>query len=249
MITDGPVIKNEEIERLMNVEQNRDKVLDSIIYLKEHDVDVSPWTNAVIKDPRRTDKRRIDILKSAFVQKNKEWVYVVKEDVVQREISELINIIQSKQEGYEMIVDMFDAILNDERIDKIVRDILSQKSLDEQKNLPLSLMTRAISSFEQNINKLTIPNDINILQLVATYGSDSGEDGVWGIINPILADGKNQKQETINAALRVLSSFSKMTKEHADALAGNVKALPSSKITAELKNEILAFTNAFALGT
>lgn len=241
LITDGPVISNAEIEKFMKVEANRDKVLDTIIFLKRQGVDVSTWTNAIIKDTCRTDVRRIDILKETFVRKGEDGTYEVNENVVKDEISELIKLIQAHVEGYELLIEMLNGILNDERVDKIVREILSNKTLEEQKQLPHPLMQRAISSFEKRLGQLSIDNDVNILQLIASNGSSEGIDGVWSIINPVLADGKVQQPNTINNAIKILLSISKMTKEQADALSGNVKALPTSKITEEKKKEILEY--------
>ena len=241
LITNGAVISNAEVERFMKVDANHDKVLESLIYLKGQGVDVSTWTNAVLTDQRRTDIRRIEILKSTFVKKNEEGSYEVADNVVKSEVNELINIIQSKAEGYEALTKMFEDVLNDERINKLVREVLATKKLEDQKLLPPSLMQRATESFEHHIQELTIPKDVNVLQIIATHGSDEGIDGVWSLINPILADGKNQSPNTINGAIQVLLSFSRMTKQQADALIGNVKALQANKISEEKKKEILKY--------
>ena len=241
LITDGSVISNAEIERFMEVEQNHDRILDAIMYLKGQGKDITTWTNAVIKDSRRTDIRRVEILKFAFVQKGNEGQYEVDEAVVKNEIAELINVIQRNEDGSNSVVEMLQSIIVDERVDQIVRSILSQKTLDEQKQLPVVLMHRAITSFEKNINALGIPGDINVLQLLESHGSESGMEGVWEKVNPILADGKNQSQANVNGAIQILLSFSKLTKDQADALAANVKTLPAGKLAEEKKKEVLGF--------
>ena len=241
LITDGPVISNAEIERYMKVEANRDKVLDSLMYLKGQGVDVATWTNAVITDPRRTDIRRIGILESTFIQKSTEDTYEVADNVVKNEVAELINIIQSKSEGYEALTTMFEEVLGDERINQLVREVLARKKLEDQKQLPPSLMQRATESFELHIQELTIPKDVNVFQIIATHGSDEGIEGVWSIINPILADGKNQNQKNIDGAIQILLSFSRLTNQQADALTGNVKALPANKVSDAKKQEILKY--------
>lgn len=136
---------------------------------------------------------------------------------------------------------MLQNIIEDERVDQIVRSILSQKTLDEQKQLPVVLMQLAIASFEKNVNALSIPNDINVLQLIASNGSKAGMEGVWEKVNPILADGKNQSQASLNGAIQILLSFSKLTKDQTDALAANVKTLPAGKLANDKKNEVLNF--------
>ena len=241
LITDGSVISNAEIERYMKVEANRDKVLDSLMYLKGQGVDVSIWTNAVITDPRRTDIRRIEILKSTFIQKSPEDTYEVVDNVVKNEVAELINIIQSKGEGHETLTAMFEDVLGDERINRLVREVLATKKLEDQKQLPPSLMQRATESFEQHIQELAVPKDVNVLQIIATHGSDEGIEGVWSVINPILADGKNQNQNNIDGAIQILLSFSRLTNQQADSLTGNVKALPANKVTEEKKQDILKY--------
>lgn len=241
LVTDGPVVSNAEIERFTEVEDNRDKFLEKLMFLKGQGIDVSTWTNTVIKDSRRTDVKRIEILKDTFRRKDKKGAYEVSDNVVKNEISEMIKLIQTHAEGQDILVEMFKDLLNDERIDRMVREILAGKSLEEQKQLPLSLMQRAISSFEKNIGQLSIDNDINILQLIASQGSSEGLEGVWGIINPLLADGKNIQPKSINNAIHVLLSFSKMTKEQAEALAGNVKALPTNKLPDDKKKEVLQY--------
>lgn len=241
LVADGPVISNAEIERYMKVENNRDKVLDSLMYLKGQGVDVSIWANAVITDPRRTDIRRIEILKSTFIQKSPEDTYEVADNIVKNEVAGFINIIQAKGEGHETLMTMFEEILDDERINRLVREVLTTKKLEDQKQLPPSLMQRATESFEQHIQELAVPRDVNVLQIIATHGSDEGIEGVWSIINPILADGKNQKQDSINGAIQILLSFSRFTNQQADALTGNVKALPSNKLSDEKKKELLKY--------
>lgn len=241
LISDGPIVSNAEIERFTEFEANRDKVLETLMYLKGQGIDVSAWTDVVIRDQRRTDIKRIEILKDTFTHKAKDGTYEVKNVIVKNEITEFINLIQSHADGYEQLVEMFDSLLSDERIDMIVREILSGKTLEEQKRLPLSLMKRAIASFEQNIAQLNIDKDINVCQLIASNGSSEGIEGVWEIINPILADGKNRQPQTINHAIQVLQAISKMTNEQAEALAGNVKALPSNKLSEEKKEEVLKY--------
>ena len=240
-ISDGPVVSNAEIERFMKTEQNRDRILDALMILKGQGKDICTWTNAVITDLRRIDTRRIELLRYSFVQKDEEGNYEVSDDIVKNEIGELINVIQRNEDGSNSVVEMLQSIIEDERVDQIVRSILSQKTLDEQKQLPVVLMQRAITSFEKNINALGIPGDINILQLIASNGSESGVEGVWGIVNPILADGKNQPPANVNGAIQILLSFSKLTKDQADALAANVKTLPAGKLAEEKKKEVLGF--------
>ena len=240
-ISDGPVVSNAEIERFMKTEQNYDRILDALMILKGQGKDICTWTKAVITDLRRIDTRRIELLRYAFVQKDEEGNYKVSDDVVKNEIGELINVIQRNEDGSNSVVEMPQSIIEDERVDQIVRSILSQKTLDEQKQLPVVLMQRAITSFEKNINALGIPGDINILQLIASNGSESGVEGVWGIVNPILADGKNQPPANVNGAIQILLSFSKLTKDQADALAANVKTLPAGKLAEEKKKEVLGF--------
>ena len=241
LIADGPVVSNAEIERFMKVEQNRDRIFDSLMYLKGQGKDVSTWTNAIITDSRRTDIRRIELLKFAIVQKDGEGQYEVNEDVVGNEIAELINVIQRNEEGANLIVDMLQEVLENERIDQVVRNILSQKTLDEQRQLPTALMQRAITSFEKNIQALTIHDDVKVLQLIASRGSAEGIDGVWAKVNPVLADGKSQPQANINSAIQILLSFSKLTKDQADALAANVKILPTAKLAEDRKKEVLEY--------
>lgn len=241
LITTGPIIVNDELKRFMAIDANKDRILDALIELKEQGVDVTPWVNAVIFDNRRTDIRRVDLLKHAFIFKDSKGAYAVPDDVVKKETNELISIIQTDSEGCEILVSMFEDILDDERIDILVREILSGKSIDELKRLPDSLMQRAIASFEKNIAQLSIDKDANILQLIASNGSSEGIEGVWGTINPILADGKNKQPKVINNAIQVLLSFSKITEEQAEALAGNVKALPAAKLSDEKKEEVLNY--------
>lgn len=240
-ISDGPVVSNAEIERFMKTEQNCDRILDALMILKGQGKDICTWTKAVITDLRRIDTRRIELLRYSFVQKDEEGNYKVSDDVVKNEIGELINVIQRNEDGSNSVVEMLQSIIEDERVDQIVRSILSQKTLDEQKQLPVVLMQRAITSFEKNINALGIPGDINILQLIASNGSESGVEGVWGIVNPILADGKNQPPANVNGAIQILLSFSKLTKDQADALAANVKTLPAGKLAEEKKKVVLGF--------
>lgn len=239
-ISDGPIISCDEIIRFMKVESNRDLIFDSLVYLKDEGVDVTTWAKAVIKDTRRTDMHRIELLENVFTQKNKDEEYIIQDADVKHEIGELINLIQAKVDGFDAIVSMFNRVLSDERIDKIVRDILSTKTLEEQKQLPLSLMQRAIDSFEQNVDQLDIQKDLNIFILIVSKGSDNGLASVWSKINPILADSKSPNQ-IINNACQILLSFDRLTKDQADALAGNVNTLPTDRITEEKKKEILAF--------
>lgn len=241
LITDGPVISNAEIEKFMKVEANRDKILNTLTYMKEQGVDVSTWAGAVLIDSRRTDVRRIELLKTSFVQKTEEGNYAVADNTVKQESTELINLIQAKAEGYETLITMFDEILDDERMNRIVREVLATKNLEDQKQLPPSLMQRATETFEQHIQELAVPKDVNVLQIIATHGSEEGLDGVWGIINPILADGKTGNQKAIEGAIQILLSFRKFNAQQAEALAGNVKALPAKKVTEENKSEILKY--------
>lgn len=245
VISNGPVVGNVEIERFMKVEQNRDRVLDALMKLNGKGKDISTWANAIITDNRRTDSRRLHLLKEAFVKKSIEGEYEVPENVVKKEVAELIGVVQRNEENIDGVVNMLEGLLGDERIDKVVREILSGKTLEEQKRLPLSLMQRAIASFEQNIQNLSVQNDTNILQLIAANGSDEGIEGAWGLVNPILADGKNKPQGIINKALQVLMSFSRLTKEQAEALTGNVKAMPEGKISDENRKEVMAFLESF----
>lgn len=239
-ISDGPVVSCDEVIRFMKVESNHDLILESLIDLKRGGVDVTSWGKAVIKDKRRTDVRRLELLENLFTQKNKDEEYIIQDADVKHEIGELINLIQAKVDGFDAIVSMFNRVLSDERIDKIVRDILSTKTLEEQKQLPLSLMQRAIDSFEQNVDQLDIQKDLNIFILIVSKGSDNGLANVWSKINPILADSKSPNQ-IINNACQILLSFDRLTKDQADALAGNVNTLRADKITEEKKKEILAF--------
>lgn len=241
IISDGPVVLNGEIEKFSEVEANRDAVLEALMYIKGQGIDVSTWTNAVLKDPRRTDVKRIEILKETMIRKAENGTYEVAEKQVKSEIVEMVNLIQIQAEGYELLVEMFNTILNDERIDRLVREILSGKTLDELKQLPESLMQRAIVSFEKNMTQLSIDKDVNIFQLIASRGSSEGMESVWSIINPILADGKNRQLKVINNAIQVLKSFSKLTVEQAEALAGNVKALPATKLSEENKEVVLNY--------
>ena len=243
-ISDGPVISCDEIIRFMKVESNHDLIFDSLVNLKDEGVDVTTWAKAVIKDTRRTDMHRIELLENVFTKKNKDDKYVVQDVDVKQEIGELINLIQTKVDGSNAIIAMFDRVLSDERVDRIVREIMTTKSLNEQKQLPLSLMQRAIDSFERNVDKLDLQNDLNVFLLIASLGSDNGLASVWSIINPILADSKSPKQ-TINNACQILLSFDRLTKDQADALAGNVNTLPADKITEEKKGEILAFLKKY----
>lgn len=241
IISDGPVVSNGEIEKFIEVEANRDAVLEALMYIKAQGIDVATWTNAVLKDPRRTDVKRIEILKDTMIRKAENGTYEVAEKQVKSEIVEMVNLIQTQAEGYELLVEMFNTLLNDERVDRLVREILSGKSLDELKQLPDSLMQRAIASFEKNITQLSIEKDVNILQLIASNGSSEGIESVWGIINPILADGKNRQPKVLNNAIQALKSFSKLTVEQAEALAGNVKALPVTKLSDDNKEEVLNY--------
>ena len=241
LITDGPVISNAEIEKFMKVEANRDKILNTLTYMKEHGVDVSTWAGAVLTDPRRTDVRRIELLKASFGQKTEEGNFAVADNSVKTETAELINIIQAKAEGYETLITMFDEILDDERMNRIVREVLATKNLEDQKQLPPSLMQRATESFEQHIQELAVSKDVNVLQIIATHGSEEGLDGVWGIINPILANGKTGNQKDLDGAIQILLSFRKFTSQQAEALIGNVKALPANKVTEDNKSEILKY--------
>ena len=135
----------------MKTEQNRDRILDALMILKGQGKDICTWTNAVITDLRRIDTRRIELLRYSFVQKDEEGNYEVSDDIVKNEIGELINVIQRNEDGSNSVVEMLQSIIEDERVDQIVRSILSQKTLDEQKQLPVVLMQRAITSFEKII--------------------------------------------------------------------------------------------------
>ena len=247
LITDGPVISNAEIERFIKVEDNRDKVLNTLMYLKEQGIDVSIWTNAVLTDPRRLDVRRIEILKSTFVRKEEDGAYVVADNLVKSEIVELINIIQTKADGHEALTAMLEEILEDDRVNRIVREVLATKNLEDQKQLPPSLMQRATESFERHIQELSLPKDVNVLQIIASHGSDDGIDGVWGIINPILADCKTGNQKIIDSAIQILFSFKKFTAQQAEALVGNVKAMPTNKVPEPKKQEIQKFIEGHIL--
>lgn len=244
-ISDGPVISNAEIERFMKIEKNHDRILDALMILKGQGKDICTWTNAVITDLRRLDTRRLELLKYSFVQKDEEGNYEVSDDVVKKEIGELINAIQRNEDGSISVVEMLQSIIEDERVDQIVQSILSKKTLDELKQLPVVLMQRAIVFFENNVNALSITDDTNVFQLIASQGSDNGIDGVWGRLNPIFADGKNQPQTLIDNAIDILFSFSKLSKAQADALAGNLKTLPTAKINDDRRKEVLLFLKRF----
>lgn len=105
----------------------------------------------------------------------------------------------------------------------------------------MSLKKKAISSFDNNIGKLIIPTDENMLQLIAVNGSDVGIEEVWAKVNPILANSKNQPQNVINSAIQILLFCTKLYMTQPDALAGNIKALTLSKCSDEKKKEILLF--------
>ena len=105
-------------------------------------------------------------------------------------------------------------------------------------------MQRAINSFELNVDQLDIQKDLNVFLLIVSRGSDNGLANVWSVINPILADSKSSNQ-SINNACQILLSFDRLTKDQADALAGNVNTLPVDKITEEKKGEILAFLKKY----
>lgn len=225
----------------MKVDANRDRVLDTLMFLKVNGVDVSTWAGAVLTDLRRTDVRRIEILKVSFVQKSEEGSYVVADNTVKKETAELINLIQTKTEGHEALTSMFEEVLDDERMNRIVREVLATKNLEDQKQLPPSMMERATETFEQHIQELSVLKDVNVLQIIATHGSDEGIDGVWGIINPVLANGKTGNQKDIEGAIQILMSFKKFNPQQAEALTGNVKSLPSNKVTEEKKKEILKY--------
>lgn len=216
-LTKETVSSVDTINKILQTQTNRSVVNGKLLaLLKDTDLSLSPYFNIILQDSTYDDNA-ITLLKRSLLYE-KSGVYSVSDESAKNKLKTILDLVHNDDNRKLQLINLLDELVPEDRISKLLRDLIPLYPQEVIAQLSQQLQTLAIDIILDESRREEIESNIPFLCVIAQYGHTHHIKKLVPIINS-----KMLNSNTFDDAINIILCLTRISKSIEKSLSSNLE--------------------------